>query len=144
MRRRGIWRPSGLPDYSAQPAPVLILQTRGLDIALEDLKEFEQSDDQARWRAAHQKRRWIDGAAGLMVVASPPPVLRKWGVELSGLGSWSHEGSSWTELDYPQNEGEVQVLKDFSTRVAKAVEVRNRLFPSQPGERLSEEDRRQV
>jgi hypothetical protein len=122
----------------------VVLQTRGLDIALNDPKEFERSEDQARWRHAHQKRRWIDGSGGLMVIASPPPVLRKWGVELNDLGTWSHQGSSWAELDYPQNEGEVQVLEHFSGRVEKAVQVRNRLFPDQLEERLSEDDRRQV
>jgi hypothetical protein len=122
----------------------VVLQTRGLDMALSDPKEFAQSDDQAGWRDAHQKQRWIDGSAGLLVIASPPPVLRNWGVGLSDLGPWSHQGSSWAELNYPENEGEVQVLDDFSRHVEKAVEVRNRLFPGRWGERLSEDDRRQV
>ena len=121
-----------------------VLQTRGLDIALSDVREFEQTKDQARWRDAHQKRRWIDGSAGLMVIASPPPVLRKWGVDLSDLGSWSHQGSSWTELDCPQSEGEVQVLEHFTERVEKAVEIRRRLFPTLSEYHLTEDDRRQI
>jgi hypothetical protein len=134
---------AALPFRSPSEGTV-VLQTRGLDIALSDLKEFERREDQARWRDLHQKRRWIDGSAGLMVIASPPPVLRKWGVDLSGLGSWSHQGSSWAELDYPQKEGEVQVLEHFGARVENAVEIRNRLFPAQSGERLTEDDRRQI
>jgi hypothetical protein len=134
---------AALPFRSPSEGTV-VLQTRGLDVALTDPKRFERSDDQARWRDAHQKRRWIDGAAGLTVIAAPPPVLRKWGVDLSALGSWSDRGSSWTELDYPQNDGEVQVLEHFSERVENAVEVRDRLFPARSEERLSEDDRRQV
>ena len=122
----------------------MVLQTRGLDIALNDPKEFARSDDQAGWRDAHHQRRWIDGTAGLLVIASPPPVLRKWGVELSDLGSWTHEGSSWSHLDYPQKEVEVQVLDHFSSQVEKAVEVHDRLFPGRSGERLAEDERRQV
>ena len=134
---------SALPFRTASEGTV-VLQTRGLDVALKDPKAFAWSDDQAGWRDAHQKRRWIDGSAGLLVIASPPPVLRNWGVELSDLGSWSHHGSSWSELDYPQNEGEVQVLDHFSSLVENAVEVRNRLFPGRSGERLPEDDKRQV
>jgi hypothetical protein len=78
------------------------------------------------------------------VIAAPPPVLRAWGVELSRLGSWSHEGSSWSHLDYPENEGEVQVLEQFSSQVEKAIEVRDRVFPQRSGELLSEEERREV
>jgi hypothetical protein len=122
----------------------VVLQTRGLDIALNDPNGFARSDDQGGWRDARQKRRWIDGSAGLLVIASPPPVLRNWGVELSDLGSWPHQGSSWAELDHPQNEGEVQVLDHFSRRVENTVEVRNQLFPGRSGERLSEDDRRKV
>jgi hypothetical protein len=122
----------------------VVLQTRGLDLALDDREEFARSDDQADSRDPHQKRRWIAGSDGVLVVSAPPPVLRSWGVELTGLGSWSHEGSSWTHLDYPQNDGEVQVLEQFSSQVEKAIEVRNRLFPQRSGELLPEEDRRQV
>jgi hypothetical protein len=122
----------------------VVLQTRGLDIALQDPKEFALSDDQAGLRGAHQKRRWIDGSEGLLVIASAPPVLRKWGVELSHLGSASHEGSRWAEPDHLQNDGEVHVLDHFSERVEKAVEVRNRVFPGRSAERLPEDDRRQV
>jgi hypothetical protein len=134
---------AALPFRSPSEGTV-VLQTRGLDIALSDPKEFEQREDQTQWRDAHQVRRWIDGSAGLMVMASPPPVLRKWGVDLSGLGSWSQPGSRWAELDYPQKEGEVQVLEHFAERVEKAVEIRNRLFPALSGERLTEDDRRQI
>jgi hypothetical protein len=122
----------------------VVLQTRGLDIALNDPKEFARSDDQAGRRGAHQKRRWIDDSAGLLVIASPPPVLRKWGVELSHLGSGPHEGSSGRGPDHSQNDDEVHVLDHFSARVEKAVEVRNRVFPGRSGERLPEDDSRQV
>jgi hypothetical protein len=134
----------GALPFRAPSEGTVVLQTRGLDIALNDPKEFARSDDQAGWRDAHQKRRWIDGSAGLLMIASPPPVLRSWGVELSDLGSRSDQGSSWAKLDYPHNEGEVQVLDHFSGRVEKAVEVRNRLFPGRSGERLPEDDKRQV
>lgn len=130
--------------FRAPSEGTVVLQTRGLDIALKDPDEFAQSDDQAAWRDAHQKRRWMDGTAGLLVIASPPPVLRQWGVELSRLGLSSHEGSSWADLSDPGNDGEVHVLDHFSARVEKAVDVRNRMFPGRSGEHLPEDDRRQV
>jgi hypothetical protein len=117
------------------------LQTRGLDVALNNPEEFAQSDDQAGWRDAHQERRWIDASDGLLVIASPPPVLRAWGVD---LGSRTGLGSNWSHPDDPQEDGEVQVLEHFSSQVEKAVEERDRLFPGRSGEQLSEDERRQV
>jgi hypothetical protein len=122
----------------------VVLQTRGLDLALKDTKTFHERDDQAQWRDEHQKRRWIDGSNGLWILAAPPPVLRVWGVELADLGNWSYKGSDWSYLDYPDKTGEIQVLDDFTTMVDSAREVRARLFPGRAGNRLTEEERTQI
>jgi hypothetical protein len=65
-------------------------------------------------------------------------------VELSRLELWSRQGTSAAELDYPKNEGEVQILDQFASRVEHAVRARASLFPGQEGRPLAEEERRQV
>jgi hypothetical protein len=122
----------------------VVLQTRGLDIALNDPQEFEPSADRADRRDARTTSQWIDETAGLLVIAAPPAVLRSWGVEISGLSSSSDRGSSQSDLGHSQKEGGVQVLEQLSSRVARAVEVRNQLFPGRSKERLPEGDGRQV
>jgi hypothetical protein len=107
----------------------VVLQTRGLDLALADTKGFNDRDDQAVWRDEHQKRRWIDGSGGLWIFAAPSPVLRRWGVDLAGLGEWSPDGEDWSYLDYPDKTGEVQVFNEFETKVSSVLETRARMFP---------------
>ncbi len=119
----------------------VVLQTRGLDLALEDPDAFAEGPDQARWRDPHRKRRWIEGSAGLVILAAPGPVLKTWGVELSQLGDRMYEGSSHSELDYPTNDGEVQVLDDFNSHVERAITLRARLFPDAASRQLSEEEK---
>ena len=134
---------SKLPFRAASDGTV-VLQTRGLDVALEDPRAFHDRDEQAGWRDAHQKRRWVDGSQGIWVLAAPPPVLRVWGVELSDLGEWSYEGTSWAHLDYPAQTGEVLVLDEFERRVSAAVATRERLFPGTEKQRLPEPERSQI
>jgi hypothetical protein len=134
---------SKLP-FRAPSEGTVVLQTRGLDLALEDPQAFAERDDQASWRDKHQRRRWIEGGDGLVIIAAPPPVLRAWGVELSGLGRWSDERSSRSYLDYPKNEGEVQVLDDFAGQIANAVSLRGDLFPGQDQRRLTDDEKQQI
>ena len=119
----------------------VVLQTRGLDAALEDPATFAQGPDQAKWRDPHRKRRWIEGSAGLVILAAPAPVLKTWGVDLSQLGGRMYEGSSHSELDYPANDGEVQVFDGFSSHVERAVTLRSQLFPDAASRQLSEEEK---
>jgi hypothetical protein len=119
------------------------LQTRGLDVALEDPKAFAQRDDQAHWRT-HRTRRWFDGSAGLLMLSAPSAVLKTCGVEVSELGTRSHEGSSWSYLDYPEKDGEVQVLDNFSSHVERAISARSHLFTGREREQLPEEDKRRI
>ena len=72
---------------SAASDGTVVLQTRGLDQALENPTEFRDRNREAQLQDEHQQRRWIDGSNGLVIIAAPPPVLRTWGVDLSGLGS---------------------------------------------------------
>jgi hypothetical protein len=124
----------------------VVLQTRGLDAALEDEAAFFRRDDRATWRNEHQKWRWIDGTSGgLLVMAAPPPVLRGWGVDLSNLGRQAQPGMQWeTYLDHPETTGEVQVIGDFTSQVDAAISVRNQMFPGRDDGPLTEEERAQV
>jgi hypothetical protein len=122
----------------------VVLQTRGLDLALDKPSAFAQSPDQARWLDPHRKRRWIEGSAGLVILAAPGPVLKNWGFELSQLGDRMYEGTSYTELDYPKNDGEVQVLDNFDIRVERAVNLRNQLFPDAANRQLAEEEKQEI
>jgi hypothetical protein len=129
---------------STAPDGTVVLQTRGLDQALENTAEFRDRNQEAQLHNQHQKRRWIDGSNGLVIVAAPPPVLRTWGVDLSGLGTWSHEGRSWEYLDYPAKVGEVQVLDDFDSMLATAQAARTRAFPDAVNRRLTEDERSKI
>jgi hypothetical protein len=79
-----------------------------------------------------------------VILAAPGPVLKTWGAELSQLGNWMHEGSDYSELDYPKNDGEVQVLDDFDSHVERAITLRTRLFPNAASRHLSEEEKQVI
>jgi hypothetical protein len=132
-----------LPLSTASDGTV-VLQTRGLDQALENSTEFRERNQETQSQNPHQNRRWIDGSDGLVIVAAPPPVLRTWGVDLSDLGTWSDEGGSWEYLDYPANVGEVQVLDDFDAMRAAAQTARTRAFPDAADRRLTEDERSKI
>jgi hypothetical protein len=132
-----------LPLSKASDGTV-VLQTRGLDQALENPNEFRDRNRETQLDNHHQQRRWIDGSHGLVVIAAPPPVLRSWGVELSDLGTWSDEGRSWEYLDYPDKVGEVQVLDDFDSMLATAQAARTRAFPDAANRRLTEDERSEI
>ena len=129
---------------STAPDGTVVLQTRGLDQALENIIEFRDRNQGSQVQNQHQKRRWIDGSNGLVVVAAPPPVLRTWGVDLSDLRTWSHEGSSAHSLDYPAKVGEVQVLDDFDAMVAKAQLARSRVHPGAANRKLTADERSDI
>ena len=121
---------------SAASDGTVVLQTRGLDQALENTTEFRNRNQEAQLQNEHQKRRWIDGSNGLVIIAAPPSVLRTWGVDLSGLGSSSRDGVSVEHMDYPAKVGEVQVLHDFDALLATAQAARTPVghasYESQP------------
>jgi hypothetical protein len=83
----------------------VVLQTRGLDLALADPAAFARRDDQKGWREMYGIRRWIGEASGVLVIAAPPPVLLGWGVELSDLGGRPAERAGG------QAGGEVRILE---------------------------------
>jgi hypothetical protein len=122
----------------------VVLQTRGLDVALSDPVAFRGRDDQAAWRNDHHKKEWIDGDAPLVIIAAPPPVLREWGVELAGLENRSQQGSSWSYLEQADHEGEVQVLDDFRSQVEHATALRRLLYPDRERQRLADDERQQM
>jgi hypothetical protein len=132
-----------LPLSNASDGTV-VLQTRGLDQALENTTEFRDRNQETQLDNQHQKRRWIDGSNGLVIVAAPPPVLRTWSVDLSDLGTWSREGRSWEYLDHPTKVGEVQVLDDFDSMLAAARAARTRAFPDATNRRLTEDERSEI
>jgi hypothetical protein len=72
-------------------AGTVVLQTRGLDLALADPAAFARRDDQAGATAGDPWQQWEAGAEDLVVMAAPSPLLRAWGVRWSGL---SPQGSS--------------------------------------------------
>jgi hypothetical protein len=95
----------------------VVLQTRGLDQALDDPTAFGQRADQVARRSERHQERWIDGDSGLWVLTAPPPVLRAWGVEFSGPDG---EGAG---------EGEVRVLASLDDHVAPSVAPPNHSLP---------------
>jgi hypothetical protein len=135
----------GMLPFTTPSAGTVVLQTRGLDIALADESAFYGREEKAGWRwNEHQQRRWIDRTNGVVVVAAPPPVLRMWGVQTFTLGRHSRRGTDVAELDYPTGNGEIQVLDDFDARVSSARTARERLFPGRCNEELTEGERRQI
>jgi hypothetical protein len=104
----------------------VVLQTRGLDVALADVDAFAVSDDQSPWRDPQQRPRWIEESDGVLVIAAPPPVLRSRGVELSQPERWSRGGNNSTELNDHGHEAEVQVqvLEEFTNLVETAMAAR--------------------
>ncbi len=133
-----------LLPLSAASDGTVVLQTRGLDQALENTTAFRGREQEVQSQNELQQRRWIDGSNGLVIIAAPPPVLRTWGVDLSDVGTGSHEGARWEHLDYPAKVGEVQVLRSFDTMLAAARAARARAFPEAANRRLTEDERSQI
>lgn len=129
---------------SRPPDGTVTLQTRGLDAALEDTTDFRDRNQETQRDNAHQERRWIDGSNGLVVLAAPAPMLRSWGVDLSGLGTWSYEGRSWEYLDYPAKTREVRVFDDFDSILVAAEEALARVLPGSTGRRLTDDERSRI
>jgi hypothetical protein len=123
----------------------VVLQTRGLEVALGDAAAFRNRDDQAPWRDCHQQRCWIDGIGGMVIVAAPAPVLRSWGVEIFQGGQHPYQGSESENSGYRgDRNGEVQVLVEFSELVIRAQAARERLFPGRARLPLTQEERERV
>ncbi len=95
----------------------VVLQTRGLDQALDDPTAFGQRADQVARRSERHRERWIDGDSGLWVLTAPPPVLRAWAVELAGPDG---EGAG---------AGEVRVLASLDDQDPRSVAPPNHPLP---------------
>jgi hypothetical protein len=91
-----------------------------------------------------RQRRWINRVDGILVLSAPAPVLREWGVTLVLLGDRLHYGMDYTELDWPGNNGEVQIFNDFQQRVSRAIVARESLFPGRAHSELNREERQQI
>jgi hypothetical protein len=130
--------------FAMPSSGTVVLQTRGLDLALGDPVTFAEREGQTAGSMEHRTRRWIDGVNGLLVLAAPPPVLRMWGVELSDHGRSSPTGTCWSYLDDPEKEGEVHVLDDFIDQVGHSIALRNLLFPDRTRQALADDERRQM
>jgi hypothetical protein len=134
----------GQLPFAAPSEGTVVLQTRGLDAALADWREFLRREKRASpaWNR-HTNRRWVDGANGMLVIAAPPSVLRGWGASIS-LPQSSGSSSDAEHLDRPTENGEIHVLEGFLERVAQAQEVRERLYPGRADVELSDEEREQI
>jgi hypothetical protein len=125
----------GQLPFSAPSDGTVVLQTRGLDLALADWEAFSRRERKASpaWRT-RASRRFIERVNGMLVITAPPPVLRSWGASISL--PQSRESST--------PDGEIRLLEAFSDRVAQAQAVRERLFPGRAHAELSEEELREV
>jgi hypothetical protein len=106
----------------------VVLQTRGLDQALDDPAAFGQRSDQVARRSESHQDGWIDGDSGLWVLTAPPPVLRAWGVELS-LPDGEGAGP-----------GEVRVLASLDDHVARSIAPTNHPLPGRSPTAFIDED----
>jgi hypothetical protein len=133
---------------AARSEGTVVLQTNGLDVALDDVDAFWDVDGSARsGRPAHQDRRFISRVNGLVVMAAPSPVLKDWAVSSLRLGERFYRGSDYTELDGKPGEwrsGEVQIFADFTAMVSRARTAREQLFPGRSHEELTDDERAQV
>jgi hypothetical protein len=122
----------------------VVLSSAGLDrLESHDVLVNEQHLSGERY-VSERQRRWINRVDGILVLAAPAPVLREWGAILIRLGDSLHYGMDYMQLDWPGNDGEVQVFNDFQQRVSRAVAARERLFPGRPHSELNDEERQQV
>lgn len=137
--------------HQKRPDGTVQLSTSSLDRLLAEdtaggLLRLDQQESGVWWND-HQKRGWTDRVNGVVVLAAPPPILQWWAIWLSQLGSHWYEGSDYTPLEHPtirRGDGEVQVFKDFSTMVTRAVATRERLFPGASHRELLDDERRAV
>ncbi len=86
----------------------------------------------------------IDRINGIVMLTASTPTLQQWGVALSKLGTRLWNGMDYTELDWDQNDGEVQIFERFGDMVRTSTRVRAELFPSREHEELSAEERERI
>lgn len=83
------------------------------------------------WDPARVRHR-AGATNGTVVLSASTRALRDWAIDLVlvGLPRWNwSDGSTYVELDYPANTGEVQLFENFTERVARAQAIRDELFP---------------
>ena len=89
----------------------VVLQTRGLDVALGDPAAFRAREDQAEWRDRHDRQGGIGVREGLVVIEAPAAVLCAWGVALTGVVDADPSGDGSELVDLPGATGEVRVVR---------------------------------
>jgi hypothetical protein len=122
----------------------VVMQSHGLDstIAADSLQdELQRSGD---IYIEERQRRRVDYLNGFVEMSGTAPTLKNWAVWLSTLGERSFQGMSYTELDWPDRNGEFQVFRDFDARVSQAKVNRQRLFPGREHDVLSDGERQVV
>ena len=102
---------SSLPLAAMPSGGTVRLQTRGLAVARDDPEGYQKSaaESQPRWDPRLQ-HRWIRRTDGMVALAAPPTVLRDWALTLSTR---------------PSQDGEIQVLENFTGRVERAIAERD-------------------
>ncbi|MFE7800284.1 hypothetical protein [Nocardia sp. NPDC057440] len=102
-------------------------QTFGLRQAVDELREWRsQGPGERIWR--HHDRRtgsaWVDRIGGLITVFGTPDQLRSWATDLATLGTYAHDGMDYTYLDEADDNGEVQIFRQYRRKVNIASQAR--------------------
>jgi hypothetical protein len=120
-------------------------------LRIDGLARALKGDRPSRWdrdvgRPAHQRRNWIDRVQNVLVFAAAAPELRNWGEDLPGTAASveANPAASGLDAEFPNHAGEVQIFSDFRERVARAQQVRRRLYPGREHVELLDLERQAV
>jgi hypothetical protein len=113
-------------------------QTHGLDTAVADLRawhELPPGVDDNGWTDTRGFQQRVSRLGGVVTMAAVPAVLRSVATHVYRLGArGSFEGMDYIELDWPENQGEVQVFRDYRSLVSAARVARREILAECPAE----------
>ncbi|WP_107657951.1 hypothetical protein [Nocardia suismassiliense] len=102
-------------------------QTFGLNGAVEEELAWRAKDVSERFdRYLPQPTGWlrVDRIGGLVTLFGAADQLRELAQSLATLGTYDYFGMDYHYLDYPENNGEVQIFRDYRSRVTTARRAR--------------------
>ncbi|KAA8884566.1 hypothetical protein F3087_33810 [Nocardia colli] len=116
-----------------RPAGTVRWQTFGLNHAVAELEAWRAKDFGERSTDyTPPPTGWlrIDRIGGLITIFGAADQLREMAQSLATLGTYAYCGMDYHYLDYPENNGEVQIFRHYRSRVTTARRARTNLLGS--------------
>ncbi|MFC9439403.1 hypothetical protein [Nocardia sp. NPDC057030] len=130
-----------------RPAGTVRWQTFGLNHAIDELAAWRAKDlGERSTDYAAQPAGWlrVDRIGGLITLFGAADQLRDLARSLAALGAYAYHGMDYHYLDYPENNGEVQIFRHYRDRVTTTRRARTDLLGPNHRAPITEETERAI